>query len=105
MFYHRNMVSSIKTPQIKIREMRFDKARGIFLNEIEKYFLQGEQEVHVLHGIGEYILRDMVIEECKKIDYVEVLSTPPGIHPNDGILRLRILAPEKSVLDKYLERK
>lgn len=98
------MVSRIKTPQIKIREMRIEKARSIFLKELERFFLAGEQEVHVLHGIGKYILRDMVVEECKKIDYVEILSTPDGIRPNDGIMRLKILTPEKSLLDTYIEK-
>lgn len=90
--------------QIVIRKKRWQEARSIFLKEIEFHLSKGTQEVEVLHGIGDYILRKMVIAEVEKIDYVEILFTPEGVRPNDGVLRLKILMPDKSRLDNYFYR-
>jgi len=85
---------------IYIRKKPYEEARTLFLTEIEKAFAKGEREVEVIHGIGEHILRKMVIKECSKIDYVRVLES--HFHSNPGVLRLELLIPDPALLKKYL---
>lgn len=85
---------------IYIRKKRFEEARTLFLKEIEKAFTKGEREVEVIHGIGEHILRKMVLNECSKIDYVRVQES--HFHSNPGVLKLELLIPDPSLLKKYL---
>ena len=86
----------IKT--IYIRKLRYSEAQSHFLVELERAFMSGEPEVEVIHGIGTYALRNMVLKEIKSIDYVEVIE-----NHNPGSLRLRILGPEPSIMKKYLD--
>lgn len=79
--------------------MRFDEARNKLLSELDKHFFAGQPEVEIIHGIGNYVLRNMVLAELKKLDYVRIQDA--GFHPNPGSLKVTLLGPEKSVLDRY----
>lgn len=85
---------------IYIRKMRFQEAKEKFLQDIEKLFCQGIEEVEVIHGVGEYVLRNMVEKEIESIDYVELLQQAI---PNPGALRLKILVPPKETMARYFE--
>ena len=85
--------------QIYIRQMRFDEARNKLLSEIEKFFFAGESEVEIVHGIGNYILRKMVITELAKLDYVRVEDS--GFNPNPGSLKVRLLTPDPGIMKTY----
>ena len=87
--------------KIYIRKLRFEDAKKKFLNEIEKCFARGVQYVEVIHGIGSYILRNMVIDEINKINYVE-LASDQDFNTNPGSIKLIIRTPEKSILNKYI---
>jgi len=83
---------------IYIRKLRYVEAQSHFLTELERAFMAGEAEVEVIHGIGTYALRKMVLKEIESIDYVEIIE-----NHNPGALRLRILGPEPSMMKKYLD--
>lgn len=88
--------------QVVIRKEKYNEAKKILLKEIEKAFLNSEQELEVLHGIGEYKLQNMIVEECEKIDYAEVIAKDTAVRQNDGITKIKILSLEKSKLSEYV---
>jgi len=85
--------------EIYIRQMKYDDARNKLLREIEHLFFEGTEDVEVIHGIGNYILREMAIKELEKLDYVTI--DLKIFNPNPGSLKVRLLTPEKSILDSY----
>ncbi len=85
--------------QIYIRQMRFDEAKHRLLSEIEKHFFAGEREVEIVHGIGNYILRNMALAELAKLDYVRINSD--NFNPNPGSLKVTLLVPDPAVLAGY----
>ncbi|MBV6493819.1 MAG: hypothetical protein LDLANPLL_01842 [Turneriella sp.] len=87
--------------QIYIRKMHFEEAKKKLLSEIDHYFYEGEREVEIIHGIGNYILRKMALAELEKLDYVCVDNS--GFNPNPGSLKVTLLIPDSSVLEKYKE--
>lgn len=87
------------TPSIYIRKLRFEEAQSKFLRELDSYFVQGIEEIEVIHGIGQHILRRMVEQEVEKLDYVEIVQQPL---PNPGALKLKLLVPPKHERDQYL---
>lgn len=89
----------LSLPQIYIRQMRFDEARNKLLADIEKFFFAGETEVEIVHGIGNYILRKMVIAELAKLDYVRINDS--GFNPNPGSLKVQLLSPDPGILETY----
>jgi len=86
-------------PQIYIRQMHYEEARTKLLREIESQFFAGTQEVEVVHGIGNYILRRMAEQELGNLDYVEILS--PGCYANPGSMRVRLLVPDAGTMQAY----
>ncbi|MDH4199009.1 MAG: Smr/MutS family protein [Spirochaetia bacterium] len=80
---------------IYIRKMRFTEAKLHFRNELEKCFYFGDRFVEVIHGIGTYTLRNMVIDEVGKLDYVSIIESY-----NPGSLILELDVPEQSFLNK-----
>lgn len=93
------MSSSITT--IYIRKLRYDQAKEKFLTSLEKAFLAGETIVEVVHGVGTYALRTMIIEELKSIDYASAIET--GFAMNPGTIRIELYPPDSSVLRKYID--
>ena len=87
------------TPSIYIRKLRFEEAQSKFLRELDSYFVQGIEEIEVIHGIGQHILRRMVEQEVEKLDYVEIVQQPLT---NPGALKLKLLVPPKHERDQYL---
>lgn len=85
--------------QIYIRQMRFDEAKQKLLGEIDRLFFAGESEVEIIHGIGNYILRNMALAELAKLDYVRVNSD--NFNPNPGSLKVTLLIPDPGVLQSY----
>ncbi len=79
--------------------MRFDEARNKLLSEIERLFFAGESEVEIVHGIGNYILRKMVLLELAKLDYVSISDS--GFNPNPGSLKVKLLVPDPGVFNTY----
>jgi len=81
---------------IYIRKLPYSEAKHIFLSELEKCFFSGEERIEVVHGIGEYVLRNMVFAEVAKIDYAQVRDSD-----NPGISIVELDLPEESMLKKY----
>ena len=46
--------------EIRIRELRYEEARARLEDELNRAFMEGEMRVHVLHGIGEGILKKIL---------------------------------------------
>jgi hypothetical protein len=76
--------------------MRYDEAKIFFRAELEKKFFRGYELVEVIHGIGTYTLRKMILDEIHQLDYVNIIDSH-----NPGSLLLELLVPEKSALRKY----
>ena len=76
--------------------MRYDEAKIHFRSELEKYFFRGIEVVEVVHGIGTYTLRNMILDEINQLDYVNIIESH-----NPGSLILELLVPDKSTLKKY----
>lgn len=79
--------------------MRFDEARNKLLSEIEQHFFAGEREVEIIHGIGNYVLRNMTLAELAKIDYVRINSN--SFNPNPGSLKVDLLVPDPGTMATY----
>ena len=75
--------------------MRYHEAKSYFRTELEKYFYRGCEVVEVVHGIGTYTLRNMILEEIKHLDYVNIIESS-----NPGSLLLELLVPENNVIKK-----
>lgn len=88
--------------QIYLRLLSYDEARRKLLREIEQAFLEGVEEVEIIHGVGSYILAKMVREELAKISYVVPLDN--SLHYNPGACRYQLLVPSKESLRRYLEK-
>ena len=78
--------------------MRYEEAKSFFVHEMESAFYEGIEEVKVIHGVGTYALRNMVLAEVEKVDYIEIL---PQMH-NPGTIRLKLLVPDIELRKKYL---
>ncbi|MDH5717982.1 MAG: Smr/MutS family protein [Spirochaetia bacterium] len=89
--------------KIYIRKLRFQEAKEKFLREVEKAFINGIKEIEVIHGIGTYTLRKMVIEEVSKLDYADI-DNSNIFFSNPGSLRLLLFPPESHLLNKYIEK-
>ncbi|HRP70750.1 MAG TPA: Smr/MutS family protein [Turneriella sp.] len=88
-----------KLTEIYIRQMHFEDAKHKLLSEIEHLFFEGVCEVEIIHGIGNYILRKMVIAELSKLDYVHLDEN--HFNPNPGSLRATLLVPDENLLERY----
>ena len=86
--------------EVYIRKMKFEEARKKFLQELEFAFAKGHSQIEVIHGIGDYILRNMVHNEVAKIDYAEMQE--PTLVSNPGSSIVKLLGPDQSVLKKYM---
>jgi len=82
---------------IYLRKLHYEEAKNILLSEIEKSFLSGEKEVEVVHGIGTYTIRNMILKEIEKISYVEFSR-----FKSDAVIVLKIDSPPEHILKKYL---
>jgi dsDNA-specific endonuclease/ATPase MutS2 len=82
--------------KIYIRKMRYNDAKIHFRNEIEKFFFRGHQYIEVIHGIGTYTLRKMVLDEVININYVQIIE-----NNNPGSLVLELQIPDINTLKKY----
>jgi len=76
--------------------MRYEEAKNFFRAELEKYFFRGFELVEVVHGIGTYTLRNMIIDEISNLDYVNIIDSH-----NPGSLLLELLVPDKRTLRKF----
>jgi len=76
--------------------MRYEEARIFFRAELEKFFFRGFELVEVVHGVGTYTLRNMILDEIHNLDYVNIIDSH-----NPGSLLLELLVPDKSALKKY----
>jgi dsDNA-specific endonuclease/ATPase MutS2 len=85
--------------EIYIRRLRFDEAKHKLLSDLEHLFFQGVTDVEIVHGIGNYVLRNMAIEELKKLDYVAFDDI--SFNPNPGSLKIRLLTPDQGLLETY----
>ncbi len=91
----------MNVPLIYLRRLTLDRARAKLLHEIELYFARGYEKVKVIHGVGTYVIHNMVVEEIAKIDYVEHIQTPLSF--NDGELYIRLLIPKLQKLHQIME--
>ena len=85
--------------QIHLRKLRFEPARKKLLEEIDAAFMKGESMVEIIHGIGTYTLRTMVLDELEKVDYARILES--DFHYNPGSMLIELLVPEQGILNKY----
>ena len=83
---------------IIIRKLRFEDAKQKFLTELEQAFFKSHSQIEVLHGIGNYTLRDMVWNEIHKIDYADVRKH----FFNPGISIIELHLPDEEILRKYI---
>jgi hypothetical protein len=82
--------------------MRYDEARALLVAELDRAFMDGVERVTVLHGIGDGILRKMVIDVAGSLDYAEVVPVDPhAIGKNPGVTVLHLLIPGRALLKKY----
>lgn len=83
-----------KIPEIYIRQMRYEQAKQKLINELEKHYRMKTQTVRIIHGIGQCILREMVIEEVKEISYVKIKED--FFEDSPATLLLEIFPPDKN---------
>ena len=73
------------SPQIDVRGMRGDEA----LTEVEKYLdkaiMMGFQQIRILHGKGDGILRKIIRESLKKYKEVDSIESEHVDFGGDGI--------------------
>ncbi|MDH5656394.1 MAG: DNA mismatch repair protein MutS [Spirochaetia bacterium] len=82
--------------------MKYDDAKSLLEKELNQAFLDGEMKVHVLHGIGEGILKKMTVETAESMNFTKVNET--GTIPfNPGITVIDILTPDPSMIQKYMK--
>jgi len=85
---------------IYIRLKRYEEARTQFLSEMNKAFLEGETIVEVVHGIGTFALKNMVLNETEKLNFAKILTVYSEKNP--GITRIELFPPDKLSLLRYL---
>ncbi len=77
---------------IYIRRLTYLDAKKKLLEDIEYLFFRGHTRAKVIHGIGTYTLRKMVVKEISKIDYVKIIENP--FSNNLGELEIELLVPD-----------
>lgn len=78
---------------IRIRKMKYENARNLFLRELDHAFCNGYLEVKVLHGIGQEILKKMVYNEVENITYAKIKNSKnifSSSHYNPGVTSISI---------------
>lgn len=85
---------------IYIRKLRYEEARQKFLQEIEHAFYQGISEVEIIHGVGTYTLRNMLLKEIKRIDYISISNE---WNSNPGSLKVLLAVPDAGLMKKYID--
>jgi len=88
--------------EIRIRELKYDEARALLESELNRAFMDGEMRVHVLHGIGEGILKKMTLEVTESLDYARI-SPQQGMQYNPGITVIDILTADPSLIKRYMK--
>lgn len=84
---------------IYLRLLRYEEAKNLLHQELNKAFMEGFQEVEVIHGIGTGTLRKMVINEVNSLDYAEI-HKEPGLNP--GSIRIKLFPPSSENLKKWI---
>ena len=84
-----------KVPEIYIRKMRRENAKNKLIDELEKHYSNREKRVKIIHGIGNYVLREMLLEEIKTINYVEIVED--FFEESTASLLLKIHSPDKKI--------
>ena len=77
---------------IYIRQLSYFDAKKKLLENIEALFFRGHTKAIIIHGIGTYTLRNMVIEEVSKLDYIKIINNP--LSDNPGQLEIELLVPD-----------
>ncbi|TGN20169.1 Smr/MutS family protein [Leptospira idonii] len=85
---------------IYIRKLRFEEARLKLEKEINDAFMDGEQFVEILHGIGEGILQRMAIDYVESCDFLKLVDRDPMFRGNPGATQVEILAPSKEYINR-----
>jgi dsDNA-specific endonuclease/ATPase MutS2 len=86
--------------EIRIRELRYDEAKAVLEKELHRAFMDGEMRVHVLHGIGDGILKKMTQEVASSLSFTRIAKQE--IAPNYGVTVVDILTADPSLLRKYV---
>lgn len=87
--------------EIRIRELRYDEAKALLEKELNRAFMDGEMRVHVLHGIGDGILKKMTLEVASSFSFTRIGTQE--INPNPGVTVIDILTADPSLLRKYMK--
>ncbi len=89
--------------EIYIRKLSYIDAKNKLEREIQQAFVEGETYVEVIHGIGEGILKRMVIEYVQSQSYLKLVERTSLVSSNPGATQIEILTPKKEILKKYLK--
>ncbi len=82
--------------------MNYEEAKAKLLHDIEKYFFAGVEEVKIIHGIGTYTLRKMVLESIAEIDHAQIIQNK-FVFNDPGSIRIRLLVPDEELLNSVKE--
>lgn len=87
--------------EIRIRQMRYEEARRMLEDELNRAFVEGETRVSVLHGIGEGKLQKMTEELAESLNFVKIVprNLIPGANP--GMTYLDVLSADRSFMIRY----
>ncbi len=85
---------------IYIRKMRYEDAKYKLEREIHTAFLEGENFVEVIHGIGEGKLKELTLNFVKEHEFLRLFETPDFVSTNPGSTKIEILSISKKELKK-----
>jgi dsDNA-specific endonuclease/ATPase MutS2 len=85
---------------ISIRQMRYEEARIKLEREMNDAFMDGEEYVEILHGIGEGILKRMAIDYVESCGFLKLLERDPMFRGNPGTTQVQVLAPSKEYINR-----
>jgi DNA-nicking Smr family endonuclease len=88
--------------EIYIRRMRYEDAWEKLDKEMQRAFVDGENFVEIVHGIGEGILKKMAIDYVASQDFLKLVDRPDMVRTNPGTTLVEILAPPTEILRKYI---
>lgn len=79
--------------------MSYAEAEKKLEKEIHSALCKGKKYIEIIHGVGTYTLRKMVIKYLMSLDFVKILPEESSFNP--GTLKIELDIPEKKVLDSY----
>ncbi|MBX7058566.1 MAG: Smr/MutS family protein [Leptospirales bacterium] len=87
--------------EIRLRKMSVEQARLLLESELNQAFLAGEEQVSVIHGVGEGHIKALVEQVVGECGFARLHQRDAQFY-NPGVSLVDLFPPERGALRQYL---